>query len=329
MTIVVAREKGVVEQASTEAEIEARKCADIKQEVALKQRDAEEDLAKAEPAVEAAMQALDTLDKRDLGECRTMATPPKGVDDVFVGVMLLVAGVDPNVPVNRAGKIRADNRTWDVVKRSLLGNVNGFLDLLRGFKEEIDEKRVSEQNFKEIRPYLAMPHFDPEVIASKNKAAAGLCSWVVNIVRYRDIFVSVLPKRAALAEANAKLAEANAKLVATQEHAEQLQKRLDGLRADLQAADEEKASAERDVARGRSRLELARRLIRALGDENVRWKAEMARLEQAEKYLVRRLHCCFQMRMSIFSGFLLNWLGQSHGTAQLCVSVPLEAVLSL
>ena len=35
------------------------------------------DLALAEPAIEAAMKSLDTLDKKDLGNCKTMATPPK------------------------------------------------------------------------------------------------------------------------------------------------------------------------------------------------------------------------------------------------------------
>lgn len=35
-------------------------------------------------------------------------------------------------------------------------------------------------------------------IEKKNKAAAGLCAWVINIVMYHDILVTVEPKRAAL-----------------------------------------------------------------------------------------------------------------------------------
>ena len=50
-------------------------------------------------------------------------------------------------------------RTWEAAKRALLGNLQGFVDLLRSFKRLIDEDRVPQQNWKEVRPYLDMPHF--------------------------------------------------------------------------------------------------------------------------------------------------------------------------
>lgn len=43
------------------------------------------------------MAALDTLDKKDLGTCKTMAKPPPGVGDVFSAVVVLMAGVNPQV----------------------------------------------------------------------------------------------------------------------------------------------------------------------------------------------------------------------------------------
>lgn len=46
----------------------------------------------------------------------------------------------------------------------------------------------------------------------RNPAAAGLCSWVVNIVQYYDIVRVVEPKRRALQEANGQLEGANLKL---------------------------------------------------------------------------------------------------------------------
>ena len=47
---------------------------------------------------------------------------------------------------------------------------------------------------------------------SKSTAAAGLCSWCLNIVRFYEVFCEVEPKRQALEEANAELAEAQEKL---------------------------------------------------------------------------------------------------------------------
>ena len=51
-----------------------------------------------------------------------------------------------------------------------------------------------------------------EVIEKRNSAAAGLCSWVLNIVQYYDIVRTVEPKRRALQEANDQLAKANLEL---------------------------------------------------------------------------------------------------------------------
>lgn len=62
------------------------------------------------------------------------------------------------------------------------------------------------------RPYQSDPSFDPEFIMSKSTAAAGLCSWCLNIVRFYEVFCEVEPKRRALEEANAELAEAQEKL---------------------------------------------------------------------------------------------------------------------
>lgn len=59
------------------------------------------------------------------------------------------------------------------------------------------------------RSYLELPHFNRETIQNKSKAAAGLCDWAVNIVKYFDVVIDVAPKKAELAEANAKLADAN------------------------------------------------------------------------------------------------------------------------
>jgi hypothetical protein len=70
-----------------------------------------------------------------------------------------------------------------------------------------------------------------QIIQGKNSAAAGLCNFVINIVGYYDIVVTVEPKRQALREANEQLSSANARLatvlqkVCTQKHHERIQRR--------------------------------------------------------------------------------------------------------
>lgn len=47
---------------------------------------------------------------------------------------------------------------------------------------------------------------------SKSAAAAGLCAWVINIIKFFEVFCDVEPKRKALAAANAELQAAMEKL---------------------------------------------------------------------------------------------------------------------
>lgn len=62
------------------------------------------------------------------------------------------------------------------------------------------------------RPYRKDPSFNPEFIKSKSTAAAGLCSWCLNMVRFYEVHCIVKPKRQAVADADAELAEAQHRL---------------------------------------------------------------------------------------------------------------------
>ena len=288
---VVGKEKVVVEKETAAANIEAEKCAVIQEEVTKIATDAERDLAAAEPLVLKAMEALNTLNKKELGECKTMSTPPKGVDDVFSAVMVLVAGiVTPDgkhltdVEVQKgSGKVR--DRSWGAAKKALLGNVGGFLDALLSYKSYVDDFVVPNINWKEVRPYLAKPDFDVDVIATKSKAAAGLCSWVINIVTYYDTIVGVEPKRQALAAANERLTAASEKLEIVNNRVAELTTRLNKLRAEFDSANAEKQEAIDTVERGKMKLDLAQRLTTALASENVRWAENVVKLKADEKLL--------------------------------------------
>ncbi|KAH8055046.1 hypothetical protein JL722_8468 [Aureococcus anophagefferens] len=127
----VKAEKEVVEMESENASIEEKKVTKIAAEVTAKQQSAEADLAKAVPAVEAAMAALDTLDVKQLQMCKTMAKPPPGVDDVFSACLVLLAGLNPAVTVQKSGKVKDKDRSWDVAKKALLGDPKKFVDELK------------------------------------------------------------------------------------------------------------------------------------------------------------------------------------------------------
>ncbi|KAG6609263.1 dynein heavy chain [Phytophthora cinnamomi] len=280
----VNKEKANVETESKKAGDEAAKCAIIQAEVTEKQRSTQEDLAKAEPAVEQAMAALDSLNKKDLGECKTMSKPPAGVDDVFSATMVLLAGVHPNVQVTKTGKVK--DVKWDTVKKQLLGNIPEYIDYLVGFKQVVDDGKVPPNNWKEVRVYLEMEHFNYDTILTKNKAAAGLCSWVINIVMYYDIVITVEPKRQALAAANLELEAANARLSEVTALVADLQAKLDKLLAEAAAAEKEKEDAINAVETGNRKMKLAGTLTNDLSSENVRWGINVLQLQKEKDLLV-------------------------------------------
>ena len=267
----VKEEKEIVDAENAKALVEAQKVSEMQAEVAVQAASASKDLEAAEPAVMKAMAALDSLDRRDLGNCKTMTKPPPGVEDVFGAVMVLLAGVNQNIIVQKNGKVREKERTWDFAKKCLLGNVNAFLDELKAYKSNIDEGSIPDVNFKEIRQFLSMEHFQPDIIQTRNSAAAGLCSWVINIVNYYDIVLLVEPKRIALRAANETLNAANIQLTAVKARVAELQARLDVLTEEYNAAETQRLDAQRTAERGAMKLELANRLTVALGSEKVRW----------------------------------------------------------
>ena len=251
----------------------------------LEQKSCEEDLANAEPAVEEAMKALDTLDKKDLGACKNMLKPPPGVDDIFIATMILLANVYDAVPVGKTGKVDKKQLTWDGAKKHCLGDIPKYIDMLKKTKDLVDSGTFPPLNMKEIRSYLSLEHFNVDIIMAKNSAAGGLCGFVINIVMYYDIVITVEPKRKALAEANATLTSANEKLSIVNAKVKDLQEKLAILVKNLEAAEAEKAEAISTVERGQRKADLANRLTTALAAENERWAINVEKLKNDRELL--------------------------------------------
>jgi len=65
--------------------------------------------------------------------------------------------------------------------------VDEFVSALINYEKE----NIPEVCLKAVQPYLDDPEFDPEVIRRQSFAAAGLCAWVINIVKYYEVYCEV------------------------------------------------------------------------------------------------------------------------------------------
>ncbi|KAJ8945230.1 hypothetical protein NQ318_011210 [Aromia moschata] len=217
------------------------------------------DLAKAEPALLAAQEALNTLNKNNLTELKSFATPPEAVVAVCAAVLVLFS---------KKGKIPpAKARGWKEAK-VMMAKVDQFLSDLVNY----DKDNIQPDVVKAVQEYTKMADFSPEKIFAKSAAAAGLCSWVINILKYYDVFVVVEPKRRALSQANKDLSEARGKLQELNEKLNALEKQLGSLRAEFEEATNAKLKVQAEADATATMIDLANRLVNGLASENVRWR---------------------------------------------------------
>jgi dynein heavy chain len=163
------------------------------------------DLAAAEPAIAAATEALNSLDKGSLTELKGMTSPAPIVLAVCNCVQFMTAP---------AGTLKKVKTAWAEAKK-MMGSVDQFLQMLLNF----DKDNLPLDNKAAVRkitgsPEAPNPDFNYAAVKRVSLAAAGLADFVLNILVYHDIYLDVAPKRQLLEEAEEKLNAANKKLAA-------------------------------------------------------------------------------------------------------------------
>ena len=270
---VVGAEKAKVEVAAAAANEEAAKTAVIAGNASTMQADCERDLAAAIPAVEKAEAALNNLDKKSLQELKSLGKPPGGVSDVTDAILALKG--EPK-----------KNRDWKAATQ-MMKDVNKFIeDDLKGMKKLIDESALPDKNVTDAKVYLALEHVqDLSIMAKKSTAAASLCDFLINIVAYYDIVVTVEPKRIALRQAQEELEAANTKLAEVQANVADLESKLAVLVEDFDRVVAEKDAVVKEGERLQTKLGLAQRLMAALGSEQERWAVNVEQMKADSQLL--------------------------------------------
>ena len=278
LLVQVGQESTVADEQAALGAIEADKVAVIQQEVSAFAAQCNKDLMAAEPAIAAAAEALNSLDKASLTELKSMSTPSP--------VVLLVCNAVQYMMAPKGG-IKKVKKEWGEAKK-LMASVDVFLSSLINF----DKDNLLAENKAEVRakctgtPEAPNPDFNYTNVKRISMAAAGLCDWVINVLIYHDIYLDVAPKRGLLKEAEGKLNDANKKLAAVNEHVDALNARKAALQNQLMQATEEKNALIAKAAATAKKLSLAERLVNGLKDEGVRWAANVERLGEEKAMLV-------------------------------------------
>ncbi|KAH8876868.1 Dynein heavy chain 7, axonemal [Schistosoma japonicum] len=233
------------------------------------------DLAEAQPALEAALSALDTLKPADITIVKSMQNPPPGVKLVMEGVCVM-RDIKPDKINDPSGSGKKINDYWGPSKK-LLGDLN-FLTMLK----EYDKDNISPGIMQRIRKdFMTNPEFDPAKVARASSAAEGLCKWILAMEQYDRVAKIVAPKRIKLAEAESELADNMACLKKTQDALAEVEAKLKNLQDQLGSTQNEKKRLEDEVMNCATKLERATKLISGLGGEKDRWRQAADYLEKA------------------------------------------------
>lgn len=262
LIVVVSAENEKVSKERAFASEEEKKVRKIEEDVTAKAALCEEDYKKAQPALIAAQEALNTLNKNNLTELKSFGSPPEAVVNVCSAVIVLFAP---------KGKVPKD-RSWKAA-RGLMGNVDKFLSDLVNY----DKEHIHPDVIKALMPYVKDPDFDPQKIQSKSLAAAGLCSWVININKFYDVWLVVEPKLKALTEAEQELKDARDKLEYLNNRLMELEEQLNIIQAEFDAALAEKQKCQDEADKTAFTIDIANRLIGGLASEKIRWTESVKR----------------------------------------------------
>ncbi|GAW80997.1 dynein heavy chain [Plasmodium gonderi] len=281
--IDIGNEKMIVKKESDLADIEEQKCLEIQKTVLKQQEECENDITLGIPLIEQAEEALNTLNKKNIQELKTLNKPPPGVEDITAAVMQLLATIDTTISVDKFGKIK--DASWKSAQKMMI-NPEKFISLLKDYKNKIDENLVPDCNFKYVENLINLPHFNKNAIQKKSKAAAGLAEWVLNITSFYKIIQNILPKRILLDNTKKSLEEANEKLQIVREKVQSLKSQLSTLISQYDHALYERDLVILEEKKLKTKLELSIRLIDALSSEQISWSNQYETLKKKKKTIL-------------------------------------------
>ena len=262
-TAVAEKEKAKVAVIVDAVTVKAAQIAGVKE-------DAERDLAAAKPALDAAVDALNSITAKDIGALKALKNPPDIIKRIFDTVLLLRQyPVDKLAWQDVKGTIVISG-SWTTASR-MMGD-STFLKALMDFPKEY----ITDETCELLEPYFSAPDYNFDAARKASGNVAGLCNWCKAMYTYHYIAVAVEPKIVMLREAEAELRVAMREKEAAESKMAEVQGELDRMQAEFDGAMAEKARLEEDAANTRKRMDAANALIAALAGEESRWTAQSA-----------------------------------------------------
>ncbi len=208
---------------------------------------------------------------------------------VFVNPPFLVMTVMSAVNICLSEK--AD---WATAK-TVLGDPS-FINRLINY----DVESFNEKTYAKLKQYSKNPDFVPDTVSKVSRACKSLCSWVLAVQKFYEVYRQVKPKKNKVKEANEALDVMVKGLTKKQKMLELIQQHLDNLKKKYADSLQEKQSLENRTELMKLRMLRAMELTTALGTEKVRWSEQYEQLKQKADLITG---------ISLISSGTVNYLG--------------------
>merc|ERR1719473_2118129 len=257
LLVVIVEKKMQADEKQRTLEVDSARLAKEEAEIMVIAADAERDLAKAMPALDAAVDALERLDKKSIAEVKAYAKPPDLVLKTMNAVMTVM-----DKPA-----------TWASAKNELQ-DVN-FLQKLKTFKKD----EISDATMKKIDKYTKDITFTPFGVQKVSKAAGAHCMWVHAMKLYAEVFREVEPKRLKLKKEKEKLQKKLDEKASAESELRGILQMVNELQAEGDEKEREKDELTATAEELKQKLERAAALVDGLAGEKVRWEISVGKFD--------------------------------------------------
>lgn len=243
---------------ASEKQIEVEKASKI---IGVEKAEAEIVLEAAMPALEAARLALDDLEKSDITEIRSFATPPEAVQTVCECIAIIKNVKEPG---------------WKGAKGMM--SEGGFLKSLQEMNCDI----ITPKQLTQVRARMKQSSKLDEM-KQISKAGYGLLKFVRAVLGYCEVYKEVRPKKELVQTLEAELDIQVKTLTRLTYEIGRLEAELKDLNQQYATAMKEKQELQDRLNEAERRLAAADKLISGLSSEKYRWEIDLGHLKE-EKY---------------------------------------------
>ncbi|VTZ67411.1 dynein heavy chain, putative [Plasmodium chabaudi chabaudi] len=258
-TEVTNKEQEVVNEEKKKNEIFTKEAIEI-------QIRADKELSEALPIMNKAKEAVNCITKSAIQELKSLQNPPKECLDVTHAVLIALKEIK--------------NYSWKFAQK-IMNNPTQFLSKLQNF----DAENMEDETVNLLAPFIQKKFFNYEMMKTKSSACAYLALWLINIVKYNEVYKKVKPLMDKLQEATNNKNNAQEKLDQLENKVKELTQSVENLRRKMNEVNEEKNNVIRIYNESKDKLNRAENLVNMLSDEYSRWSDEIAIIISNKKYI--------------------------------------------